>query len=365
MNGPATDLQIILLTYRTSTLGDEIFESAARLAERRRGVQLVVAWGGGEGPGACRWRDEVAAWRRRGADLRLVEHPAPLERVRLALEQPAAWVLHLADDDPIGVNYLRAMADGVQAAAPATSALLASHHVQDFGPSAAARRLQGWRDPGPTERLIPMLARPGEWGTLFWAAYRREVVAAWLGFALELPFQPSYLDQFLPHLAAIGGPLEVLAEDTVLLKDERHWQDEAAIARTNARYCPQPAMALFHEWFWAADLWDMIQRCERNEALALAMKRWARQMMGYMLERFEQRGRILQLPLDAGHAAARDRLRPHFEWLAGPDSAAHAPAGMDRLAVAAHALREDWLAADAAAAGEPDAARAEHAPAAA
>lgn len=343
MSARSVDLQIILLTYRASTLGDDIFESAARLAERRAGVQLVVAWGGEEGPRARQWREDVAAWRNRGADTRLIEHPAPLERVRRALEHPATWVLPLADDDPIAVNYLRAMADGVHCAGPEASALLASHHVQHFGPQTTVRRLQGRREVGATARLTAMLAHPGQWGTLFWAAYRREVVAAWLGFALELPFQPSYLDQFLPHLAAIGGPLEVLAEETVLLKDERHWQDEAAIARTNARYYPRAEMALYHEWFWAADLWDMIQRCERSDVLALAMKRWARHMMGHMLGSFEQRRAVLELRLDPGHGAILEALRSHFGWLVSADGSHDAIVGMDRLAGGAQTLRRHWL----------------------
>jgi len=343
MSATPTRLQIVLFTYRGTDLGDDIASAAARVARQRDDVQFVVAWGGPDDERARRWRADVLAWKADGANVRLIEHPEALHRMRVALQNPAEWILPLADDDPIGVNYLRAMAEGVAAAGLETSGLLPRHHLQAFDHDSALRRFDGWTQPVAAQRLSQLLAVPSGWGTLFWGAYRSEVVSAWLNFALELPFQASYLDQFLPHLAVFRGQLRVLEEDTFLLKDDRHWQTLSDSARTDSRYYPMPEMTLYHEWFWASDLWDLIQRNERTDQIALNMKSWSRVMIGRMLENFDHRRQVLGLQLSLNHSDAIELLRPHVNWLNSHDSPHDVAEAMDRLAWDAHTLRRSWV----------------------
>lgn len=343
-SAPGCSVQILLLTYRASVLADDIFQSAAGLALCRPGVQVVVAWGGQEGPRLEQWRHDVAQYQALGADVVLVVHASGLERTRQALAMPKAWVLPLADDDPMAVNYLRAMVDATLHADHDISALLPSNQVQNGDTQTISRRNAGWLQPDADTRLLDMLAHPAQQGTLFWAMYRHAVVKEWLAFALQLPFQPSYLDQFLPHLAACHGRIAIAPEETILLKDERNWQGEAAGTRTNARYYPQPEMALYHEWLWAADLWKMLGQRTADTRVQLALKAWARHMIGHMFDVFDTRRQLLGLQLSASHIQTLETLRAPCQWLLGPDLAEDVADGMSQLAALAHAARTEWLA---------------------
>ncbi len=342
---PACSLQIILLTYKASALADDMFQSAANLARRQPGLQVVVAWGGEAGPRQSQWQQEVAWWQSQGADVVLVIDPSPLQRVRmaLALDDQKEWVLPLADDDPVAVNYLRAMVEGTQMSGPGVCALLPSNQMQNFSGHANARRQNGWIQPTPAGRLFDMLSNPGQQGLIFWACYRRSIFANWLAYGLTLPFQPSYLDQFLPHLAACHGILGVLPEETSLLKDERNWESEASCTHNNARYYPHPEMALYHEWFWAADLWDFLQTQMPANVLALPLKVWAADMMGRMLGSFERRCRQLGVRLSPAHADVLDDMRTACGWLFEPGHPEDPVRGMNRVSAAARDLRERWL----------------------
>lgn len=340
---PTCSLQVILLTYQSRVLADDIFQSASNLALRVPGLQVVVAWGGEDGPRQRQWQEEVALCREHGADVVLISHPSPLERVKQALAMRKEWVLPVADDDPIAVNYLRAMVEACLVAGPGVSAMLPSNQVQNCDAQTYSRRHPGWNQRDASARVLDMLARPGQQGTLFWAAYRHAVISEWLSFALDLPYQPSYLDQFLPHLAALRGRLDVAPEETILLKDERNWQSDEASARTNARYCPHADMALYHEWFWAADLWRLVGGRDAGPQVANAMKAWSAQMIGHLLDTFEPRRRLLDLQLSPAHIQIMEQMQGACGWLFEPDRGHDAAAGMDQLAAAAQALRHRWV----------------------
>lgn len=341
---PECSLQIILLTYQSRVLADDIFQSAASLALRVPGLQLVVAWGGEDGARQRQWEHDVAHCRSQGGDVVLISHPSPLERVKRALAQSKEWILPLADDDPIAVNYLRAMAAASVLAGSDVSAILPSNQVQNCDTQTYSRRHAGWNQPDATSRVLDMLARPGQQGTLFWAVYRHSVMVEWLAFAQNLPYQPSYLDQFLPHLAALRGRLDVAAEETIALKDERHWQSDEASAQTNARYCPHADMALYHEWFWAADLWHLVGGRQAGVQVASAMKGWSAQMIGHLLDTFEARRRLLKLQLSPAHIQIMEGMQRACGWVFEPDSGQDPVRGMSLLATAAHALRARWVA---------------------
>ena len=342
---PVCSVQVILLTYEDRVLADDTFHAAASLAARQPGLQVVVAWGGQPGPRQTRWEADIAHWQALGADVRWVADPSPLARVQQSLQQKKDWVLPLADDDPIAVNYLRALVDGTIEASGDTACVLASNHVQNTDNGSHATRIAGWTQPDAQARLLDMLVRPGLQGTLFWGAYRHHVFAEWLDFAMSLPYQPSYLDQFLPHLAACHGRLGVAREETVLLKDERHWQDDQASARTNARYCPQADMSLYHEWFWLADLWSLLAGRTQGLKVPLALKHWGRQMLGHMLDRFKHRRQWLGLTLAPEHAQLLEVLRPACQWLFAEDKLEDLIEGMTELSQLAIDIRAEWVAA--------------------
>lgn len=341
---PSCSVQVILLTYEDRVLADDTFHAAVALAARQPGLQVVVAWGGSEGERQDRWLQDIEGWRALGADVRWVADPSPLVRVQRALADPKEWVLPVADDDPMAVNYLRALVDGTLAADEGSAAVLASNHVQNGDQGSTATRIRGWTQPDPESRLIDMLVRPGLQGTLFWGAYRHAVFAEWLDVALSLPYQPSYLDQFLPHLAACHGRLEVAREETILLKDERHWQDDVSCARTNARYCPQADMSLYHEWFWAADLWNLLAGRTAGMRVPMALKLWSRHMMGHMLDRFDQRRQWLGLSLAKEHVQILEVLRQASGWLFESDDPDTVVSGMTELAQLALDIRAAWVA---------------------
>ncbi len=339
-----TSLQILLLTYQASALADDIFTSAAMLAMRDHGVQVLVAWGGVEGARAQQWRDDCQAYRDCGADVQLIEHPSPLERVRLSLAHPKDWVLPLADDDPIAVNYLRAVADATRGAAEDVSGVMAAQHLQNLGSRSQIQRLPGWPQTTAVERVLDMLARPGGHGTLFWSAYRQPVLREWLDFASALPYQASYLDQFLPHLAACRGRLTVAPEDTVLLRDECHWSTEAAATRTDARYYPHPDMTLFHELFWTADLWDLLRSRSPAALVAAALHPWGRQLVGRMMERLQARSNLLGLKITQAHIDTLQSLRSDIEMLLHDVPPADPERAMNALHQRTTTMRQRWLA---------------------
>ncbi len=341
---PACSIQILLFTYQPNVLADDIFQSAAHLALNQPGVQVVVAWGGQESPRQEQWVRDVARYQALGADVVLVSHPSGLERTRQALAMPHDWVLPLADDDPIAVNYLRAMTRATMQADADVSGVLPTNQVQNCVEQTFSHRHTGWHHTDAESRQLHLLGRPGQWGTLFWGAYRHAVLSEWLDFALELPFQPSYLDQFLPHLAVCHGQLAITPEETILLKDERNWSDVAACTRTNARYCPHPDMALFHEAFWAADMWHLLAPRIDSPRIALAHKAWCRHMVDQMLRLFEPRAHILGQTIAPAHIHLLQRLRASCEWLYGADDPLTVSEDLARMQHDIQELRRQWLA---------------------
>lgn len=337
-------LQILLLTYQPNPLADDVFASAARLALQRPQVQVVVAWGGEPGAREDLWHAEAAACRTQGADVVVVAHPQPLERVRRALALQPRWVLPLADDDPIAVNYLRTMADAVAAAATDVSGIVASNHLRNFDHETRSLRLLGWPQASAAERLLPMLAAPGDQGTVFWAAYRVSTFQRWMDVACALPYQASYMDQLLPVVAACDGRVIAAAEETVLLKDDRHWQDLDSSTHNNARYYPHAEMSLYHEWFWVADLWRCIGALAlRDPRLAKALRDWTRTMIHHMVQTYDARRRILSLSPGPLHTPVLEMVRVVGRWLERDGGAGAVAAGLQDVARMADELRQRWL----------------------
>ena len=150
------------------------------------------------------------------------------------------------------------------------------------------------------DRLGRFLANNTQQGIFYYALQRSALVGTWLDYIATRPYTPSYLDQLLAAWCASHGNRLVVNEASMQLRDESGWVGFAACVYSDARFYPLPAMTLFHELFWSADLCRLLRHHPQFESLLPLLRGDKTAARGIPLVNHSAEGRFASVrPADA------------------------------------------------------------------
>ncbi len=257
MCGVTCLINILLPTIRFSAVAKDVMTQILRAGEENGDVHVSIA-DGQEDEDKKRWILASADSLSKEGRFTYIGLVDPTERLCRAAQIETEWVLLVADDDLFSINYLRCALDAARTAAPAVTAFVPSIYLSYSSKGHLPYRLQPVNEPDQLGRLTSLFTQ-GHNGLLTFGVMRRRWFQEWMDFVRTKSLWPTYSDQLLVSYLAMKGRLLPLTEECVILKDDSDWHDpRRAILKDSGSY-PERVLTLFHEVFWAADLFTFLQ----------------------------------------------------------------------------------------------------------
>jgi len=113
------------------------------------------------------------------------------------------------------------------------------------------------------------------------------------------------------------GELAVTDEPSMQVRDESNWESLDACTRSDARFYPEPAMVVFHELLWTADMIRLFRPHPEFVVLQEGLKQWMRTMLTHQVRTFERRCEVLGIVVDGEVADMVRAVVTVVEWLHG------------------------------------------------
>ena len=285
------DVNVYLHTARFLDVTKDIILSVlAYLKEDDRVIFTI-------GDGQC--DDEKLAWIRDRASgfgdrFKYIVERDLWERVRQSLNVEATWMLWLADDDPITVNYLRSLVDKACASGDEVSAVFPAFYLSYSKDRVYALRFDDMDQASQGERLSKFFFTVSHNGLLSYSAVRREHYRSFFDYIRQRPIQPSYCDHLIASLLVMTGRvIAARGNVSVLVRDDSVWYETGAETDKDASLYPRREMVLFHDLFWMADLLNLLRGNGLAEDAHLAVYKKIKMHLNVLVERFELRlGRV-------------------------------------------------------------------------
>ena len=311
---PAASINLVLLTVRDNLLAREIIGAAMRATVSYPGVRLSLAYGGVDAAHREWLAAQCAATQAQGGEVRLMQHPDIQRRLQWAMASPQDWVLFLSDDDAFSVNYIGSLVRRAATVGPEVAIVAPMLYVGVTAGHTKTRRVEPVSGQ-VADRLEKFAARADLTGLLYYALHRRETVRDSFEQLAKMPHTPSYFDQLLTTRSILQGELAVTDESSMLVYDESNWVGVDACARSDARFYPQPAMVLFHELLWTADMIRLFRPHPEFGVLQEGLMQWMRTVLTRQFHTFERRCDVLGIVVDAEVAEMLQAVVTVVKWL--------------------------------------------------
>ncbi|MEY2686786.1 MAG: hypothetical protein RL375_984 [Pseudomonadota bacterium] len=340
---PAYSINLILMTLRNSDMARDIVEAGLGASLRHPGTRLTIAYGGSDPIHAAWLAERAASAVAQGAEVRLIRHIDIRTRLRLAFDLDKDWTLFLADDDPFSLNYLSSLARQSLDAGPGIATIAPTAYLGIAGEHTLSRRVHPLHGATAADRMDLYMAEPALQGVLYYALHRSCLVATWLDHLGARGFAPSYFDILLTGWCASHGDRLVVSEPAVQLRDESNWVGTAACVGSDARFYPLPAMTLFHELYWSADMTRLMRRHAEFDTLLPMLHKWIDTMLSRLLALFEQRRQLLGLAHDQDHLLMVRAVVTLVRWLRDVGDGPDFRAGLTQLEALADEIERAFL----------------------
>jgi hypothetical protein len=310
-------INVVMMTLHATELARDIVEAGLRAARRCPGLRFTVAYGGQDGAHGAWLQAQVDQATHDGAEACLIREVAIITRLRLAFDATRTWLLFVADDDPFSLNYLTSLARRSLEAGPEVATIAPTYYLGMAGEHSLLRRVEPLQGDSAADRLGRFLANNTQQGIFYYALQRSALVGTWLDYIATRPYTPSYLDQLLAAWCASHGNRLVVNEASMQLRDESGWVGFAACVYSDARFYPLPAMTLFHELFWSADLCRLLRHHPQFESLLPLLRKWLDARLSITVTNFEKRREVLQLPGEDEHMLMLHAVVNTLRWIKG------------------------------------------------
>ncbi|MEY4748207.1 MAG: hypothetical protein RIQ60_421 [Pseudomonadota bacterium] len=336
-------INVILMTLHATELARDIVEAGLRAAARCPGLCFTVAYGGQDADHGAWLQSSIDQAVEGGAEARLIRDVGILTRLRSAFDASKTWLLFVADDDPFSLNYLTGLARRSLEAGPEVATIAPTYYLGVAGNQTLLRRVEPMQGANAVERLTHFLANGSQQGIFYYALQRSVLVDTWLAYIETRPYTPSYLDQLLATWCTCHGNRMVVDEASVQLRDESGWVGFAACVRSDAKFYPLPAMTLFHELFWSADISRLLRHHPDFDALLPLLRKWMDARLTALVTHFDQRREVLQLPPDDEHKLMLHAVATTLRWVKGISAGPSFGAGLASLEGLAREVESAFL----------------------
>jgi hypothetical protein len=313
----AFSINVVMMTLHATELACDIVEAGLRAARRCPGLRFTVAYGGHDVAHAAWLEARLDQATQASAEVRLIREVGILARLCLAFDIRKTWLMFLADDDPFSLNYLTSLARRSLDAGPEVATIAPTFYLGMAGEQTLLRRVEPICAATAAERLGRFLANNAQQGIFYYALQRSSLVGTWLAYIQTRPYTPSYLDHLLATWCASRGDRLVVNEAAVQLRDESGWVGFASCVRSDAKFYPLPAMTLFHELFWSADLSRLLRNHPNFRSLLPLLRQWIDAKLSATVVQFDQRREVLQLPCEEEHRLMLRAVATTLRWVKG------------------------------------------------
>jgi hypothetical protein len=308
-------INVIMMTLRSGAMARDVVEVGIRASQRHAGLCFTIAYGGSDTQHDA-WLDNACATgRAQGADLRLIRAVDMRARLRQAFDAGKEWVLFMADDDPVSLNYLSSLASKSLGVGPEIATIASTVYLGVAGEHTMARRVMPLHGDTAAQRIVAFMAQPALSGVLYYPLQRSSLVGQWLASIEQRAYGPSYCDILLTTWCASHGGRAVVDDPVVQLRDESNWMGLPAHIVSDSRFYPLPEMTLFHELYGVSDTSRMWRAHPEFESLLPLLREWVDNMLSRLPMLFEQRCEVLGLTRQEEYLHMMGAVIKTLKWL--------------------------------------------------